>query len=339
MNELKLPQISTIQELQEWEQKQHETVNKNPFIEISDTKSLQEAKKRRTALRTARTEVEKGDKVIAKKINEFRKGVIAFKDSLIEITKPHEAKQQEEINRYEKLKLKEKEEKLRKEKERVDLIRNEIESIKIKVGEAISKLSFGEVLTISDYFVSDFDFQEFSPSLLILKESLENEYKNKITQLQEEENRKLEAEKLKQERAEFEEQKKLQLEKERRLRVLEEERQRIENEKIAKEKKAIEEEKRKIQLEKERLESIRLAKEKAEKLAKERARKEKEEQEIKERLKKLMPEKEKIQEAINSINMEGLILQDRVLKAFYTELTESIESLKEHYSKALINLN
>lgn len=65
----------SLPELQDWTEKQHSIVKENPFIEIKDTESYAEAKKRRTALVSARTSIEKQDKTVASKLKELRSKV------------------------------------------------------------------------------------------------------------------------------------------------------------------------------------------------------------------------------------------------------------------------
>ncbi len=102
-------------ELQGWKEKQEQLVKDNPFMEITDNTTYAEAKKRRTALVSGRTEIQKADKLIASKLKDFRNKVSQISNSLIEISKPHEEKQQEEVKRYEAVKEQERQEKIRLE--------------------------------------------------------------------------------------------------------------------------------------------------------------------------------------------------------------------------------
>ena len=108
------------------QQRQEQLVIDNPFIEIRDNESFNIAKKRRTALRTGRTELQNGEKLIVSKITAFRKEVGNETEKLILITKSHEDKQQAEIERYEAEKQKIKDEADRIERERVEAIKNKI---------------------------------------------------------------------------------------------------------------------------------------------------------------------------------------------------------------------
>ena len=90
-------------ELDGFKQSQLKLVEDHPFIEITDPASYKKAKASRTALKTGRTTIEKQDKLIGSKLSSFRKETIAKKDELVSITKPHEEKQQVEIDRWEKI--------------------------------------------------------------------------------------------------------------------------------------------------------------------------------------------------------------------------------------------
>jgi len=93
-----------LSELNGWREKQETLLKANPFIKIQDNKSYELAKKSRTALLRGRTEIEKQDKLIASRLQIFRKKVIEVKNELIAITLLSEQKQQDEVKRYEKIK-------------------------------------------------------------------------------------------------------------------------------------------------------------------------------------------------------------------------------------------
>ena len=96
------------------QEKQHQIVEDNPFIEIVDNESWELAKKRRTALVKGRTGIRKGEKAIASKLADFRALVKKQADTLVDITLPHEQEQQGAIEPYEAKKKEEKEVKERK---------------------------------------------------------------------------------------------------------------------------------------------------------------------------------------------------------------------------------
>ena len=74
-----------LQPLQEFEQKQIALVKGNPFIEISDTKTYEAAKKSRTALVKGRTELQKQQKTINDSVNSIKSAVKTETERLIEI--------------------------------------------------------------------------------------------------------------------------------------------------------------------------------------------------------------------------------------------------------------
>ena len=66
LNPALLPELATFKEIQ------LKVVAENPFIAITDVASRELAKKHRTALKTARTDLEKQDKLISSKFNEAK---------------------------------------------------------------------------------------------------------------------------------------------------------------------------------------------------------------------------------------------------------------------------
>lgn len=67
--------VSDLPELQGWKEKMEATVKENPFVAIKDHETYQGAKKARTALKSARTEVQNQEKLIASKLRAFRSKV------------------------------------------------------------------------------------------------------------------------------------------------------------------------------------------------------------------------------------------------------------------------
>lgn len=246
----------SLSELKNWEEKQHEIVKENPFVEIADTETYNEAKKRRTALVSARTSIEKQDKLVASKLKEFRSKVSEASGKLIEITLPHEQKQQEEVKKYEAEKDREREEKAEKERQRVQAIKDNIEKHFIAL-EAITESMVFETIEESDQKFRDYldsinrdDFDEF---VELLDEKLNSEvsvFGREKERLTNEENQRLENERLKKEAEEnarkaHEAEKKLAKEREE-MRLKKEEEDRIfseEQAKIEADKKKLEEEK------------------------------------------------------------------------------------------------
>ncbi|WP_374464169.1 hypothetical protein [Chryseobacterium sp.] len=348
-------------ELQGMKEKQLQIVKENPFVEITDNKSYEEAKKARTTLVTARTEIQNQDKLIASKIKKFREAVAGVSEELIAITKPHEDKQQSEVKRWEEIKEQEKQEKIRLEEERKSKIRSFINSIIDEALEKINKLSFDMIGSLKVDFEENLyktDVEQFEEFELDFNEKLiqvKNAFSSKIKTLEEAESQRLENIRLQEEKTKLDAEK-AKIEADRKA---EEERAKKEREALAAEKakheeelKAKDEEARKhreaeeaklrkeredIEAEKARLakiESDRIAKEEAERKEKEdaeRAEKEKAEAEAKakaesERLEALKPEKQKAVEYIQSMNYSNLEpkITDELLKVEFERCLERI---------------
>ncbi len=165
---IKLEQFDAnkLPELQGWKEKQEQLVKDNPFMEITDNTTYTEAKKRRTALVSGRTEIQKADKLIASKLTQFRKKVGALSDELIAITLPYEEKQQEEVKRYEAEKEKERQKKIRLEQERIQGIKTNINNLFEKWKAGISSYTFEAIKDVEIVKVlAEIDteqFQEFA---------------------------------------------------------------------------------------------------------------------------------------------------------------------------------
>lgn len=301
--------VNKLPELQGMREKQLQIVKDNPFIEITDNKTFDAAKKARTTLLTARTDIQNQDKAIASKIQEFRKSVSVVSEELISITRPHEEKQQQEVKRWEKVKEDEKQEKLRQEEERKNNIKDAINGI---IDEALLKITKCSFETIDSLRV-DFEeglyktdlsqFEEFEIDFNEKLIQVKNSFSSKIKTLQESEAQRLEklrleaeAKKLEEEKLKMEEDRKAANEKaaadrkaeeDRLAKIkadqeaeLEAERKKIADQKakqdadLAEQQAKIDAENKKLQDEKDRLEKIesdRIAKEKAEQDAKNEA--------------------------------------------------------------------
>lgn len=203
-------EVSTLPELQGWKEKQETIVLDNPFIEIIDNKTYEEAKKARTTLVSARTTIEKQDKLIASKLKDVRTKAGKFSLELVNITLPHEEKQQEEVKRYEAVKEAERVAKEKAERERKDAIEKNIESICQTAKSKIDNLNFTSIEVLKNDFennlyktdVSEFEEFElqFASKVQILKQQLED----KIKVVTEKENQRIEAENLAKAKADFE---------------------------------------------------------------------------------------------------------------------------------------
>lgn len=193
-------------ELKGIEESQLKLVEENPYIEIVDNKTYEEAKKRRTALLKGRTSLESQEKTIASKLSNFRKQVGTVTKELIDITLPHEEKQQEEVKRYEQIKENERLERERLENERIEKIKNKISELETKSYEIINSWdvdvlqnAYNSVFTGMD---TDFDFEEFDILYQQAKARVQEHCENKINSLQEKENQRIENERLRKEKEE-----------------------------------------------------------------------------------------------------------------------------------------
>lgn len=185
--------VDKLAELSGKKEGQLKLVEENPFIEIIDTKTSDEANKRRTALRTGRTTLEKEEKEVIAKIKEvITEPVKTAYKGLIDITTPHEKKQQDEIDRYKAEKEAEKEAIAKAERERVQNIKNEISGFVHKNKVIIDNLKYEDSLSY-ELPVLEYDFQEFKSVYISEFEALKFLLKNKKEFLAKEEKNRLDA--------------------------------------------------------------------------------------------------------------------------------------------------
>ncbi|MGS4345133.1 hypothetical protein ACKUSY_05875 [Myroides odoratus] len=203
--------VNTLEEVKNKREQQLKIVEENPYTEISDTESYTLAKKHRTALVTARTSLTKEKKVVIDKVKEKITGPISdLYDEFIEITKPHEEKQQTEVKRWEDIKEEERLAKLKIEEDRKQAHRDNIKSIVTTVSEEIKNLDYATSLEyevkplLNGVEVSPDDFEEFKGDLLGELESLKFVLSSKKATLKEQEDLRVEREKLENERKETE---------------------------------------------------------------------------------------------------------------------------------------
>lgn len=339
-------EVNLLPELQGWEEKQLQIVNDNPFIEITDNATFQEAKKNRTALVSARTDVQNQEKTIASKIKSFRDKVKEASAKLISITQPHEEKQQEEVRRYEAIKEQQRIEKERQEQERKDLILSQISSIYEGWKFKISSLTFDQLESFTNEFNLSLEnqdvtlFEEFGLQYAENVNLLKSQITERSTYLTEQENTRVEREALAKEKEAFEKQ-----QSEAKAKAEKANQERIAQEKEARDKR--EAEQKKIDKEREELqkEKDRIAKEeKAKQDALEAERKSKElKLQAKEKAKReeaLKPDVQKLKTVIDSIGIheEKPELKDSVTQLFFTKITTEIESLKSELSTELNTL-
>jgi len=340
--------VKKLPELQGWKEKMQLAVKENPFVEIKDRSTYEVAKKHRTALRTARTDVQNQDKTVASKLRELRSKVADESDKLVQITQPHEEKQQFEIDRYEEIKAKEKREKEEAEKNRVIGINDQIEQFKVFVGKTRAEMTFDNIDTsingcehLYGEYKSDFDFQEFEPMFDDVYKRAMDSLNEKANELKAREQQRLENERLIKEAEKKDERlKKLQpylifIRDMDVLMALGDSSFDAEVESLAKQKKMHDKsEAEKLQKEEEEREKNRLIKEKLDKLEreksereeKERLAKEAEERKKREKAEKERAEKEKKENAERKKRLAG---DKKLLAEYFDALSKSFPNLPE----------
>lgn len=343
-------------ELQGFREKLESLVEENPFLEIEDNKTYEEAKKRRTALVTGRTSIQNQDKLIASKIKDFRSKVSDASKELILITQPHEEKQQNEVRRYERIRAEEIIRKQKIEAERKENIKNNIEAIYNVWKVAISNLKFSETPSFSmDDSLAEIDtdkFEEYEFDFAEKSQLLKKLLTEKMESLTITEKQRLEDERLKAERQKLEEEKLIAREKYEKEETDRKKKQRLEDEKRAESQAKIDAENKKfadilakketeIANEKARLakiEEVRLAKTEADKQAK--IEKENKIKEAK-RVKALQPDKDKLKSIIGAINISSEIpqIKDESAKEFLSTIQSKITQLKSYLLTELETIN
>lgn len=196
--ELATLNANNIVELDGWKEKQNQVVAENPFIEITDRESYETAKSRRTALVSARTEIQKQDKMIGSVVSTFRKSTMAIAKELIEITEPHEQKQQEEVSRYESILEEKRLAKEREEEARIKKINNQIESVKIELKKYVDSMTFPNIKETEGVMKSavelarEFDYEEYEVMFDEVVNEQFNFYHQHVEILEKEESERLE---------------------------------------------------------------------------------------------------------------------------------------------------
>lgn len=348
--EIEKLEASQLPELQGLKDKQLQIVKENPFVEIVDNATYEAAKKSRTALVTARTDIEKQDKFIASKIKKFREMVSGATAELIGITKPHEEKQQDEVKRYEAIKEAEKAEKERQEAERKETIRKSIDEIYNRENTKVSALTFEMIDTLKvdweqNLFKTDpIQFEEFELDFNEKLALLKNAFNLKETSLREKEAQRLEDLRLKAEREKLEAEKAELEAKAKADREKFEQEQREAQAKIDAENQKIAEEKARLQ----KIEDDRIGKEEADRKAKEdeeRRIQEQKDAEAKaktdaERLEALKPEKEKAVEFVNNLVFKLPLptVQDAELLNHLQTFVKEIEQQQSQFIQFINNL-
>lgn len=197
-------EVNQLPEIKGYEQKQKELVKNHPFIEITDSKTYDEAKKNRTALRGGRTELQNGEKTIASKLVVFRKRIAEEVHKLVTITIGAEEKQQAEIDRYEAHKQALKEEEERKEKERVENITKAIDAAQNDLKKLIDNVTFESIEEYKMKFLKLigtaselFDYEEQQQFFDMMVNHKNEEFEKRILELEKNEQLRIENERLK----------------------------------------------------------------------------------------------------------------------------------------------
>lgn len=329
---------SQLPELQGLKEKQLQIVKENPFVAITDTATFEAAKKARTTLKTARTDIEKQDKTIASKIKKFREMVANIHGDLISITKPHEEKQQEEVDRWEAIKEQERAEKQRLEDERIAKIKNAIDFQINEASAKVENLTFERLESLkvdfeqnlyktdaSQFEEFELDFNErlnFIKSQFAAKEKQLNELEaHRLEKIKiDEERKQLEAERAEVDRLKAEAKAKAEADRKALQEAQAKEEARIAKEKsdyeakMEAERKALETSRRELEYEKARIaqqEADKKAKEEADRLAAEKAEADRIQAENEAaRLEALKPEKEKAVQFLNALSLFNVDAND-----------------------------
>ena len=353
--------IREIPAYQNARERQLQLVKENPFIEVTDTKTYDEAKKRRTNLRKGRYELQNGEKIIASKIKEFRNYVKSETEKLIAITLPHEEKQQSEVERYEEAKRREKEERERLERERIEKLKAIIINFRQEKQSQILKATIDTVDEVEASIIEfEADVEEFQNDLSLVKEQLLETLQNKREQLEEAECMRLEKERLEAEKKRLEQERKEQeakmkaereeMEKKLREQKEEMEKQRREIERAEAEKKAREEAERKAKEYRENLinevqtiypENIRKQTEQLTNEELERVIKKYHEDQEKARKEALKSDKEKLLTIVKSLRFDynpEIEIKDKQVNKLLVNFTEEADLLMKKYITLINNL-
>jgi colicin import membrane protein len=207
LNPALLPELATFKEIQ------LKVVEDNPFIAITDTASRDLAKKYRTARKTARTDLEKQDKLISSKFNDAKTKAKSYIAELIDISLPGEKQQQEEIDRDEEFLQIQRQEKARVEQQRIDNIKKEIEDYVAEWKNTFANMTFGTIEKVGADFLESYTtydltvLEEFESLFPTQINELTSVLGYHATALTEKENARLEKERMEAEAKKFAEEK------------------------------------------------------------------------------------------------------------------------------------
>jgi hypothetical protein len=230
LNPALLPELATFKAIQ------LKVVEENPFVVITDTASRDLAKKYRTARKTARTDLEKQDKLISSKFNDAKTKAKTYIAELIDISLPGEKLQQEEIDRDEAEAEAKRQEKARLEQLRIDNIKRELEDYVSQWKVAFNIMSFESIEKVSADFLESYTtydltvLEEFESLFPTKVEELTQYLVDKTASLTVSENSRVEKERMEAEAKKFAEEK---AEFEAKQKAIEAENKRVQDEIIA----------------------------------------------------------------------------------------------------------
>jgi hypothetical protein len=172
--EFNLMQVDNTQlvHVSEWEKKLKELVKANPYVKITDKKSLALAKERKANLREARLELrtsgksESQESMLLNKLKNITAFVKDTIDKLVDIPKTPEDKQDIEIKRFEQVLADLKAEEDEKEEKRTKAIRDEIDRVKLELATVTENATFKTLGSVQEAFdkvkVTDVELMELS---------------------------------------------------------------------------------------------------------------------------------------------------------------------------------
>lgn len=211
-NELVIIELDkfSIEQLPELQNKKKEVAKKLSefnYVEIVDTATYDEAKKSRTGVRSIRTELQKEQKDVDKKIKDFVLGPVKNAYTLIiDEVIPVEDKQQAEVSRWENIKETERLAKVRAEEERVAKIREAVVNFENECNAIVGTTTIENVKLNKEQldfmFNSNFDFMEFQQLFEMAKARVQASFDLKCGDIQEKEDQRLENERIKAEQIE-----------------------------------------------------------------------------------------------------------------------------------------
>ena len=177
-NLIKLDEFN-IQQLPELQNKKQEVsakISTFKYVEIKDNSSYEEAKKVRTGVRTIRTDLQKEQKAVDKKIKDFILGPVkeAYEE-IINAVIDAENIQQEEVTRWEYIKEKERLEKALLEIKRVEGIKKCISEFKSAWLETVDRLLYPGInsfLPMLEDVVSKMDRTKFEEFEILFDDAL-----------------------------------------------------------------------------------------------------------------------------------------------------------------------